>query len=54
MTATTETDAPMLALSGVGKTFPSGIVALAALDLEVRRGDFLTLLGPSGCGKSTA
>ena len=27
--------------------------ALHALDLEVREGEFLTLLGPSGCGKTT-
>ncbi len=29
------------------------VVALQALDLEVREGEFLTLLGPSGCGKTT-
>jgi len=27
--------------------------ALETLDLEVREGEFLTLLGPSGCGKTT-
>jgi NitT/TauT family transport system ATP-binding protein len=40
-------------LTGIGKTFATGTVALEALDLEVRPGEFLTLLGPSGCGKST-
>lgn len=29
------------------------IVALEALDLDVRDGEFVTILGPSGCGKST-
>ena len=46
--------APIVALHGVGKTFPSGTVALAGLDLDVREGEFLSVLGPSGCGKSTA
>ena len=44
----------LAAFRGVGKTFPNGVVALDALDLAIRRGEFLTLLGPSGCGKSTA
>src|SRR2546430_600738 len=29
------------------------VIALSGIDLEVRRGELLTLLGPSGCGKST-
>ncbi|MGB8604855.1 ABC transporter ATP-binding protein, partial [Bradyrhizobium sp.] len=45
---------PIVALRGVGKTFERSTVALEALDLEVREGEFVSLLGPSGCGKSTA
>ena len=45
---------PLLALRGVGKTFPNGTVALSGLDLDVRAGEFVSLVGPSGCGKSTA
>src|SRR5436190_10499275 len=41
-------------LRGVGKTFPTGVAAVSDLDLDIRQGEFLTLLGPSGCGKSTA
>ena len=29
------------------------VTALDAIDLDVRRNEFLTLLGPSGCGKTT-
>ena len=47
---------PSLALSmrGVGVRFATGVQALDQLDLELARGEFLSLLGPSGCGKSTA
>jgi NitT/TauT family transport system ATP-binding protein len=42
------------ALKGVERTFANGVKALGPLDLEIREGEFLSLLGPSGCGKSTA
>ena len=39
-------------LSRVTKKY-GDVTALHALDLEIREGEFLTLLGPSGCGKTT-
>jgi NitT/TauT family transport system ATP-binding protein len=45
---------PVVSLRGVGKVFGNGTVALQDLDLDVREGEFMSLLGPSGCGKSTA
>ena len=45
---------PAVSLRGVTKIYDSGVAALGPLDLEVRRGEFVSLLGPSGCGKSTA
>jgi NitT/TauT family transport system ATP-binding protein len=50
----THSSALLVALRGIGKTYPSGTVALEGLDLDVRQGEFVSLLGPSGCGKSTA
>jgi NitT/TauT family transport system ATP-binding protein len=38
----------------VTKTFgKGGVTALQNVDLEVGRGEFISLIGPSGCGKST-
>ena len=42
-----------VAVRGASKTYPNGVRALESIDIEVREGDFATLLGPSGCGKST-
>ena len=39
-------------LEGVRKTFGE-VVAVASVDLEIRRGEFFSLLGPSGSGKTT-
>jgi NitT/TauT family transport system ATP-binding protein len=49
-------DADRLAVSlrGVTKTYGNGVMALGPIDLDVRQGEFISLLGPSGCGKSTA
>src|SRR4051794_9683392 len=52
-TGSDSTAAPVVALRRVGKTFAGPVVALRDADLDVRPGEFLSLLGPSGCGKST-
>ncbi len=43
---------PAVQLSGVTKRF-GDVVAVDALDLQIRDGEFFSLLGPSGCGKTT-
>jgi len=41
-----------VSIEGVRKAY-GDVVALDRVSLEVRPGEFLTLLGPSGCGKTT-
>ena len=44
----------VVSAQGVTKTFgKGGVTALQEIDLEVGRGEFISLIGPSGCGKST-
>jgi spermidine/putrescine transport system ATP-binding protein len=42
----------VVSLERVGKRY-GGFDALHAIDLDVRRGEFFSVLGPSGCGKTT-
>jgi ABC-type Fe3+/spermidine/putrescine transport system ATPase subunit len=44
---------PILRFENVSKIF-QGQVVLDNLSLEMKHGEFLTLLGPSGCGKTTS
>ena len=43
----------IIELRGLGKTYEDGFRAVDDFCLEVKRGEFVTLLGPSGCGKTT-
>ena len=45
-------DAPLLALAGIGKSYP-GVRALEDVSLSVRKGEVLGLIGENGAGKST-
>jgi ABC-2 type transport system ATP-binding protein len=44
---------PIITTSKLAKTYASGLTALHAIDLEVRRGEIFALLGPNGAGKTT-
>jgi len=46
------TGEPMLAVRGV-KTFYGNIMALKGVDVDVHRGEIVTLIGSNGAGKST-
>jgi NitT/TauT family transport system ATP-binding protein len=46
--------APVVSITGLSKVFgKGGVTALQGIELEVGRGEFVSLIGPSGCGKST-
>ncbi|KAF1023503.1 MAG: Spermidine/putrescine import ATP-binding protein PotA [Paracidovorax wautersii] len=43
----------LVSFRGVKKTYDGENLVVKQLDLDIRRGEFLTLLGPSGSGKTT-
>ena len=46
-------DEVAIRLDAVTKVFDNGVVAVDDVSLDVREGEFFSLLGPSGCGKTT-
>ncbi len=44
---------PLVSIRDVSKQFANGTIAIRGVDLDLRGGEFVSLLGPSGCGKST-
>ena len=47
---------PVIDIDGLSLVFPTAdgaVQALSNVDLEIRRGDFVSFIGPSGCGKTT-
>ena len=50
------TDDTAIRAKGLSLTFQTGdgpVHALENVDLDIRRGDFVSFIGPSGCGKTT-
>ncbi len=46
-------EAPMIAIEGLSKTYASGFTALKNVSLTIDRGEIFALLGPNGAGKTT-
>lgn len=57
MTGPQSEQGSVVRLVGVDKSFSARgevpTAALSGIDLEIRRGEFVSVIGPSGCGKST-
>jgi len=55
MSETAAIEPSHVTLSGVVRNFqgPPVVHALGPIDLQIRRGEFFSIVGPSGCGKST-
>ena len=43
----------ILKVSGLTKTYATGLSALKGVDLEIKKGEIFALLGPNGAGKTT-
>lgn len=48
-----QTGDPLVEIKDVSKTYDGETLVIEGLNLDIQRGEFLTLLGPSGSGKTT-
>ncbi|MFL5260005.1 MAG: ABC transporter ATP-binding protein [Hyphomicrobiales bacterium] len=53
MTANTSDGLPMVRFANVQKSYDGETLVIKNLDLDIAKGEFLTMLGPSGSGKTT-
>ncbi len=44
---------PLVSIRHLSKQFANGTLAVHDANLDLKQGEFISLLGPSGCGKST-
>ena len=51
------TEQPLIRIAGLEKQFQTRsrepVIALTGVNLEIGRGEFISVVGPSGCGKTT-
>jgi putative spermidine/putrescine transport system ATP-binding protein len=53
VSSTAQGNEPIVRFQGVQKTYDGESLVVHSLDLDIERGEFLSLLGPSGSGKTT-
>jgi len=46
-------EVPMVEMAGVTKRYANGPTILDRVNMDIPKGDFVSIIGPSGCGKST-
>lgn len=47
------TNVTEIMLKNVGMEYENGVTALTNVSIDIKKGEFVSLLGPSGCGKTT-